>query len=328
MSQRAFKEAFRLSALYAVIAGLWILFSDTVAAWFVSDPRMLTQIQSVKGIIFVTVTALLLFLETRRVVGNLRKSEAEVRQLNEELERRVAERTAQLEDANRELEAFAHSVSHDLRAPLHAMGGYAELLEGSLGEHVDEEGKECIQTIKDQVVRMSKLIDGLLDFSRTSRVALNKTTVSLGLLFKEVSTEMTRTNPKRAIDWHIDTLPDVEADAYLLRLVVVNLLSNAVKYTGQRDKAVIKIGEKEDPREHIIFVQDNGAGFDPKYQDKLFGVFQRLHSSSQFEGTGIGLANVRRIIHRHGGRTWAEGQVNQGATFYFSLPKSSDIPTA
>ncbi len=244
----------------------------------------------------------------------------ETTELNSALEKKVDERTAELQAVNRELEAFSYSVSHDLRAPLRHIHGFADLLTRHADGTMDEKGKRYLNLISESVKEMGNLIDDLLVFSRMGRAEMRKVSVDLRDTVESVIDSMRQETGGREIDWKISLLPAIEADPQMIRLVFQNLLGNAVKYTRPRKKAVISVESEPVDGEAVICVRDNGVGFDMQYVDNLFGVFQRLHSSSEFEGTGIGLANVRRIVQRHGGRTWAEGKVDEGAAFYFSLP--------
>jgi signal transduction histidine kinase len=249
-----------------------------------------------------------------------RKHREEIRQLNEEL----AKRATELEASNKELESFAYSVSHDLRAPLRHVVGYAELLQRHASSLLDDKSRRYMQTIVESAKRMGSLIDDLLAFSRIGRAETIKTQVSLEQLVKEVVAELAQDTKGRDIVWKISALPVCRGDRSMLRLAIHNLLSNAVKFTRTRKPAEIEIGCMDGANDIEVFVRDNGAGFDMNYANKLFGVFQRLHRSEEFEGTGIGLATVQRIIHRHGGKVRAEAALDRGATFYFSVPKAQE----
>ena len=257
-------------------------------------------------------------LETSNDITDRKRREQEIQGLNVEL----AKRSADLEAINKELEAFAYSVSHDLRAPLRHIAGFTELLQKKISSVVDEKSKRYITMILDSAKRMGNLIDDLLAFSRIGRAETQKTLVNLTPLVREVLAEVRQDTEGRKISWKIGELPALYGDRSMLRLALINLVSNAIKFTHTRPQAEIEIGCADgSTNDVVVFVRDNGVGFDMKYVHKLFGVFQRLHQSAEFEGTGIGLATVQRIIHRHGGKVWAEGVVDGGATFYFSAPK-------
>lgn len=255
-----------------------------------------------------------------RDIAKQKSSVEEINRLNTELEHRVRDRTSELETANQELESFSYSVSHDLRAPIRHITGFVSMLQSHAGTKLDPEGRELLQSISAAADRMTRLIDALLAFSRTGRTDLRRRHVMLEPLVRAVQAELRTEIRDRQVEWRIGTLAEVEGDAELLRQVFVNLLSNALKYTRPRSVAMIEVNARRVGADLEVSVRDNGVGFDPRYTDKLFGVFQRLHRASEFEGTGIGLATVRLIVQRHGGRIWAEGEPGKGAVFRFTLP--------
>lgn len=263
------------------------------------------------------------YVAIRADITERKAAEEKIVQLNAELEQRVTARTHDLEMANEELKAFSYSVSHDLRAPLRAMGGFAEILEMQLGENVSPDARHAMKRIQENAVKMGQLIDRLLDFSTLNWLPVTKMQVSPAEIARVVFNELRAELNGRSVEIEITELPKCEADPTLLKQVFTNLLSNALKYSRGKNPAIIKIGSLQEDEGIIYFVKDNGAGFDMEYANKLFRVFQRLHSADQFEGTGVGLAIVQRIIQRHGGRVWAEAEVDHGATFYFTIGKNS-----
>ena len=255
----------------------------------------------------------------------------ELARVNIELQREITKRiqaeeeiksySAKLENANKELETFAYSVSHDLRTPLRAIDGFSRILIEDFTEKLDDEGRRVLNVIRNNTVRMGQLIDDILSFSHLGRIEMNVLDIDMEKLARSVVNELKPTVNDRNVELIIDTLPPSQGDKAMIREVMVNLINNAIKFTRPRTAARIEIGGRADNSENSYFVRDNGVGFDMNYQNKLFGVFQRLHSQDEFEGTGIGLALVKQVITRHGGRVWAEGKVDEGAVIHFTLPK-------
>jgi PAS domain S-box-containing protein len=260
-------------------------------------------------------------------VTEQRQAQEQIRSLNTSLESRVAERTRDLSNANKELESFSYSVSHDLRAPLRTIDGFSLALLEDCNDTLDEVGKGHLRRIRAATQRMGTLIDDLLNLSRVTRAQFSAQTFDLSAVVSSIAKEIQATQPERQVTWHIQ--PDVFAtgDSHLLKVAVENLLNNAWKFTSRRANASIEFGKVENNGSSAFFVKDDGAGFNPAHADRLFGAFQRLHATAEFPGTGVGLATVQRVIHRHGGRIWAESAVDHGATFYFTLPQSDSQGT-
>jgi PAS domain S-box-containing protein len=261
-----------------------------------------------------------------RDISERKRAEEVIRKLNEELAQRARRHAAELEATNKELEAFTYSVSHDLRGPLRHIDGFSKLLLEEYSADLPEDARRYLSRIRDGTRRMGMMVDDLLNLTRVGRKELSMQLTGLSSLLEEAIRDLQPEMATREIEWRIGKLPFVECDPALVKQVFANLLSNALKFTRTRERAVIEVGETTQDGRVVIFVRDNGVGFSMKYVDKLFGVFQRLHRPEDFEGTGIGLATVQRIVHKHGGRVWAEGELNKGATFYLTLEAVESRP--
>jgi light-regulated signal transduction histidine kinase (bacteriophytochrome) len=332
MFTRVRQITYRTVLIYAVAGTLWIILSDGLLSSMTDDPETLTKLQTYKGWFFVTITTILLFFTLRRPLNNLaeeserrRNAEASLREINLKLEEKVGQRTAQYEEANREMEAFTHAVTHELRAPLRGIKSYIEILREESEKDLDDEGKRIVEIIKENACQMQRLIDDLYTLSLVTKNSLKLSQIDMKSMVKALCHEILQASERSDIEFAIHDMPNVFADNNLMKQVWLNLIGNAAKFSGKKEKPIISISGYREGKELIYCVEDNGAGFNPDYYDKLFGVFNRLHSRSDFEGTGVGLSVVRRIVTRHGGRVWAKSELNHGATFWFSLPADSSV---
>jgi len=262
----------------------------------------------------------------RLEIEERKRAEEELKQHREHLEELVQERTNELEKSNeqfkavaRELETFSYSISHDLKAPLRAISGYAGMLKEDYSGSLDEEGNRLLNVVSENAVKMGQLIDDVLMYSRMGRKPLKKTEIDMKKLAEDIFAEQKKECPERKIHFNVKTVPTCRADRVLIKQVLFNLISNAIKYTKAKEDTAIEIGSRKIDGKATYYIKDNGIGFDIKYADKMFGLFQRLHSTKEFEGTGVGLAIVQRLVNRHRGKIWAEAKPNEGATFYFTL---------
>lgn len=315
-----------VALIYLASGALWIFLTDRFLVWLHLSPKYLLQLQTFKGWLFVLGSAVLIYMvlkgyerSNKQATQALLESQNEIQRINADLEQRVTARTLQLESANRELEAFAYAVSHDLRAPLRSMSGFSQILQETATNGLDEKSRGYLRRICDSSLRMSALIEDLLSLSRISRSELLPRSVNLSQIAADAATAVRERYPDRGVSLSIEPGLTVHGDTRLLRIAMENLLDNAWKYTATTAHAEVTVGVQPGGGSPVYFVRDNGVGFDMAYSAKLFGPFQRLHAESQFPGTGIGLVTVQRIIARHGGRIWAEAQPDHGATFYFTL---------
>lgn len=315
-----------IALIYLAVGALWIFFTDRLLVWMHLDAERMQRLQGIKGGLFVLGSGAVLYVLLRRyerrdsaAMAALIESQNEVRRSNTDLERRVQERTRQLEAANRELEAFAYAVSHDLRAPLRSMSGFSQILQETAPPGLDDKSRHYLQRIHEGSLRMSSLIEDLLNLSRIGRSELTARAVSLSQIAADAAAAVRERYPGYEVQ--LDIAPDivVNADPRLLRIALENLLSNAWKYTARSPDPRVSIGMQRSEAGPVYFVCDNGVGFDMTYADKLFVPFQRLHPVAEFPGSGIGLVTVQRILARHGGRIWAQAKPHEGATFFFTL---------
>ncbi len=322
----AYRSPFIISAIYLFLSAVWITFSDQWVLTYFDDPVQITSVQTYKGWFFITLSAVLIFFliltSNKNFIKLFDRHVSTLKNFNHQLEQKVEDRTIQLKQTNEELESFSYSVSHDLRSPLRAINGYSNILNEEYKEQLDENGKKFLAIIRNEVKRMDMLIDDLLAFSRLNKTGLKRIDFNMKELVENSVEELVHAYPGLEFEIDVEELHDTPGDPKLLKQVWKNLIDNAFKYQKSGEKPIIKIGSVPEQKNNNIlyYIKDNGVGFNMKYADKLFGVFQRLHSKDEFDGTGIGLATVKRIISRHNGSVWAESEKEKGSTFYFSLP--------
>lgn len=319
--------ALRTSLVYAIAGSVWIIVSDSLVSTISDDPEVLTHLQTYKGWLFVATTTFILFFTLKRPLRKLSeesdrrtRAENEIREINLRLEEKVRQRTRQFEEANREMEAFIYSVNHELRAPLRTLKSFIDILTEESAKGLDDEGLRILGIIRSNAEQMQVLIDDLHSLSNITKNSLKITHIDMTSMVKALCHEVQTFSNNRDTKFVIGSIPDADADNTLIKQVWINLINNAVKFSGKRSDPTITITGSKKGNELVYSIMDNGIGFNPAYTDKLFGAFNRLHSRTDFEGTGIGLSVVRRIIHRHGGRVWAESEPDKGATFWFTLP--------
>ena len=323
-----------VTLFYIALGVCWILFSDLAVERFVPSPVDAARFQTYKGVLYVLLSAAVIYLllhayhgrnqrsleVVSRMARALSDSENALRLVNQDLERRVAQRTLELEAANRELEAFVHAVSHDLRAPLRGMTGFSQALQDLAPAGLDDKSKHYLRRIQEASQRMAELIDDLLDLSRIGQSQMVHQQVDLSRLAIECGARIAERYPGRPVAFTVEPGMTAQGDLRLLRIAMENLLDNAWKYTARTSAPTVAVGSEQVDGERRFFVRDNGVGFNMAYAGKLFGPFQRMHTEAQFPGTGIGLVTVHRILARHGGRIWADATIDHGATFTFTLP--------
>ena len=330
MERKKHDLALKTATIYGLAGSLWIVLSDTYISHIADDPASLTLLQTYKGWTFVIVTTIILYFGLRRSLFNLKResekrklAESELKNINIRLEERVRKRTEQIEESNREMESFISSVSHELRAPLRSIKSFIDILEEEAGEKLATEERRIMNIIKSNASQMQTLIDDLHRLSYVNNSKIQPELIKMRELVKAIVHELTIVPDKTHIKLNIGEIPDVAGDGNLIKQVWVNLITNAIKFSEPVEVPEITIEGHIESDMAVYSVTDNGVGFNPVYSDKLFKVFNRLHSKADFEGTGVGLSGVKKIIQRHGGRVWANGKEDSGATFYFAIPVES-----